>query len=110
MAYEELQDDIVAELADDYLSLGQVTYLAREYVGTSNRDTAEAAFSAVSDLMRRGKVVAGFVGDHFEPWPDQKSKAIERIEHELRDIIAEDRLVGDDEICWLDLADRAVVR
>lgn len=85
MAYEELQDDIVAELAEDYLSFGQVTYLAREYVGTSNRYTAEAAFSAVSNLMRRGEVVAGFIGDQsFEPWPGQKSAAIERIEHELR--------------------------
>lgn len=66
-AYEELQDDIVDELADDYLSFGQITYLVHEYVGTSNRDTAEAAFSAVSDLMRRGKVAA--VDLSVRGWP-----------------------------------------
>lgn len=47
VAYEELQDDILAELADDWFCFSQLMYLARAYVGTAEREMAEATLSAL---------------------------------------------------------------
>ncbi len=106
MAYEELQNDIVDELADDWLSFGQVSFLAREYAPGSEEAAAEAALAAIAELMRRGKVVAGFIGDGFEPWDDQGEQAIARMNRQMRSILRHHRFIEDGDICWFDLADR----
>ena len=110
MAYEELQNDIVDELADDWLSFGQVTFLAREYAPGSEEAAAQAALTAVADLMRRGIIVAGFIGDGFEPWEDQGQQAIARMDRQMRFILRYNRFIKDGEICWFNLTDRAKAR
>ncbi len=106
MAYEQLQVDILDELVDDWFDFAQLMYLAREYVGTSERSTAEATLAAVRELLQKGRIVAGDLGEDFQPWEQQGEAAASRISRYLQRALDEDGMVKIGDICWFALSDR----
>lgn len=103
MAHERLQDDILDELVDDWFCFSQLMYLARAYVGTAEREMAEATLSAVASLLREGKIVVGDLGDGFEPWETQGDEAVKRISERVHALLNERGSVDLGETCWFDL-------
>lgn len=80
-------------------------YLAREYVGTSERRTAEATLAAVTELLQQGKIVVGDLGKDFEPWEQQGEAAASRISRYLQQALDQDGMIKIGDVCWFELSE-----
>ena len=75
----------------------------------TKEEIADMTIQLVSDLIERHVLPGDLVPEDpgFRPWPGKKHELLTRVSHELRDMVARDRLPMPTDLCWFHITDPA---
>lgn len=101
---DELRDEIISTIQDDWLDVGMISFLVKEVSGDDS-DLLARTLDVIEELVQLDVITPGVIGvEGFEPWTGTRSELVERIRRESQQFpTIESLLIGG--ICWFDLTE-----